>query len=43
MYFREDYVTKLGITIRQPTIGKILQLGESKVYGELSPFVYTPT
>lgn len=42
MYFREDYYVK-GIRIVQPTIGDILELGESKFYSELSPFLYNST
>ena len=42
MYFREDYQVK-GITIKQPTIGDILNMGESKFYSGLSPFLYNST
>ena len=42
MYFREDYFVK-GIRIVQPTIGNILNIGESKFYSGLSPFLYNST
>ena len=42
MYFREDYFVK-GIRIVQPTIGNILEMGESKFYSELSLFLYNST
>ena len=42
MYFREDYFVK-GIRIVQPTIGNILDIGESKFYSGLSPFLYNST
>lgn len=42
MYFREDYNVK-GITIKQPTIGNILEMGEAKFYSGLSPFLYNST
>ena len=42
MYFREDYFVK-GIRIVQPTIGDILNIGESKFYSSLSPFLYNST
>lgn len=42
MYFREDYFVK-GIRIVQPTIGNILNMGESKFYYDLSPFLYNST
>ena len=42
MYFKEDYVVK-GITIKQPTIGDILSIGEEKFYSDLSPFLYNST
>ena len=42
MYFREDYFVK-GIRIVQPTIGNILNIGESKFYSSLSPFLYNST
>ena len=42
MYFREDYFVK-GIRIVQPTIGDILNMGESKFYSGLLPFLYNST
>lgn len=42
MYFREDYFVK-DIRIVQPTIGDILNMGESKFYSGLSPFLYNST
>ena len=42
MYFREDYFVK-GIRIVEPTIGDILDIGESKFYSGLSPFLYNST
>ena len=42
MYFKEDYFVK-GIRIVQPTIGNILNIGESKFYSGLSPFLYNST
>ena len=42
MYFREDYFVK-GIRIVQPTINDILNIGESKFYSDLSPFLYNST
>lgn len=42
MYFREDHVVN-GITIKQPTIGDILSMGESTFYSGLSPFLYNST
>ena len=42
MYFREDYFVK-GIRIVQPTINDILNMGESKFYSGLSPFLYNST
>ena len=42
MYFREDYFVN-GIRIVQPTIGDILNMGESKFYSGLSPFLYNST
>ena len=42
MYFRDDYFVK-GIRIVQPSIGDILNLGESKFYSGLSPFLYNST
>ena len=42
MYFRDDYYVK-GIRIVQPTIGNVLQLGESNFYSGLAPFLYNST
>ena len=42
MYFREDYFVK-GIRIVQPTINDIINMGESKFYSDLSPFLYNST
>ena len=42
MYFREDYFVN-GIRIVQPTIGDILNMGESTFYSGLRPFLYNST
>ena len=42
MYFKEDYFVK-GVKIVQPTIGNILDIGESKFYSGLSPLLYNST
>lgn len=42
MYFGEDYTIN-GITISIPTIGDILNIGESKFYQALSPFLSNST
>lgn len=42
MYFGEDFNHK-GITISMPTIGDILEIGESNFYQALSPFIYNST
>lgn len=42
MYFGEDYTIN-GITISIPTIGDILEIGESKFYQAVSPFLNNPT
>lgn len=42
MYFGED-CTINGITISIPTIGDILNIGESKFYQAMSPFLNNPT
>lgn len=42
MYFGEDFNYK-GIVISMPTIGDILEIGESKFYNALSPFIYNST
>ena len=42
MYFGEDYTIN-GITISIPTIGNILDIGESKFYQAISPFLSNST
>lgn len=42
MYFGEDFTYK-GITISMPTIGNILEIGESNFFKSLSPFLYNST
>lgn len=42
MYFGEDYTIN-NITISIPTIGEILEVGESRFYQSLSPFLNNPT
>ena len=42
MYFGEDYTVN-SITISQPTIGTILEVGEDNFYHALSPFLYNST
>lgn len=42
MYFREDFTIN-NITISQPTIGYILEVGEENFYHALSPFLYNST
>ena len=42
MYFREDYFVN-GIRIVEPTIGAILNMGESQFYSGLRPFLYNST
>ena len=42
MYFGEDYTIN-GITISIPTIGDILNIGESKFYQAISPFLSNST
>lgn len=42
MYFRDDYFVN-GIRIVEPTIGDILNMGESKFYSGLRPFLYNST
>lgn len=42
MYFGEDYTIN-GITISIPTIGDILEIGESKFYQAISPFLSNST
>ncbi len=44
IYFRENYVSKCGIVVRQPTIGDILEHGEKFVYNTLlGPWITNPT
>ena len=43
MYFGEDYEVVKGITVSQPTIGDILNIGEEDFYHSLSPFLYNST
>lgn len=42
MYFGEDYTIN-GITISIPTIGDILEIGETRFYQAVSPFLNNPT
>ena len=42
MYFGEDYTIN-NITISVPTIGDILEVGETRFYQSLSPFLNNPT
>lgn len=42
MYFGEDYVIN-GITISQPTVGDILDVGEERFYNAASLFLYNST
>lgn len=48
IYFREPYVINLdsavgSITVTQPTIGDIVNIGENRFYATLSPFVTNTT
>ena len=43
MYFGEPYEVSNGITIYQPTVGQILEVGESDFYGTLYVFIANPT
>ncbi len=43
LYFGEPYVVNDKITIRQPSIGEILEYGEKEFYTMLNPFVSNPT
>lgn len=43
MYFGDDYTTKNGIIIRQPTLGEIIEVGEKEFYETLNVFVANPT
>ena len=40
MYFGEDYTIN-NITISVPTIGDILEVGETRFYQSLSPFLFS--
>ena len=42
LFFGEDYYVH-GIKISQPTIGDILDIGESKFYTAISPFINNST
>lgn len=43
MYFGEPFEVGNGIVIRQPTVGDILEVGESEFYSTLYIFVANPT
>ena len=43
MYFGEPFDVGNGITIRQPTVGDILEVGEEDFYGTLYVFIANPT
>lgn len=43
MYYGLDYRVNKNIIIHIPTIGEILEFGESRVYSSISPFVSNPT
>ena len=43
MYFGDPYDVGNGITIYQPTVGQILEVGESDFYGTLYVFIANPT
>ena len=43
MYFGEPFEVGNGITILQPTVGQILEVGESDFYGTLYVFIANPT
>ena len=43
MYFGDPYEVGNGITIYQPTVGQILEVGESDFYGTLYVFIANPT
>ena len=43
MYFGDDYTTKNGIIVRQPTLGEIIEVGEKVFYETLNVFVANPT
>lgn len=43
MYFGEPFDVGNGITIHQPTVGQILEVGEEDFYGTLYVFISNPT
>lgn len=43
MYFGEPFEVGNGIVIHQPTVGQILEVGESDFYGTLYVFIANPT
>lgn len=43
LYFGEDYKVNEYITVKQPTIGDILEFGEDKLFASISPFTGNPT
>ena len=43
IYFGNDYTTKNGILIRQPTLGEIIDVGEKVFYENLNIFISNPT
>ena len=43
MYFGEPFDVGNGITILQPTVGDILEVGEEDFYGTLYVFIANPT
>lgn len=43
MYFGEPFDVGNGITILQPTVGEILEIGEENFYGVLYTFISNPT
>lgn len=43
LYFGDDYYVNEYITIKQPTIGDMLEYGEKNIYNVISPFVFNPT
>ena len=43
MYFGEPFEVGNGITITQPTVGEILEVGEQDFYGTLYVFIANPT
>lgn len=43
MYFGYDYTAKCGIVVRQPTLGEIIDNGETEFYETLNIFVSNPT